>query len=315
MNKNKRMGCLVSIIMPVYQVENYIKRSIQSAINQTYKNIEIIVVDDGTKDDSMSVAISELKQAAINSRIIKQENMGIGVARNTGLTASNGEYVYFLDSDDIMEYNAIELLVGSISKNIADFVFSDFGNLEECGNKNIQYTVYEKDDLQRAFLLRDKVVLAPGTLYKRKFLIENELYFAKIPWSEDQHFVWRVLNKMDKAIYINQKLYRYIKRENSIMTSTKMDKIVQGYEEIKKLNLIYDQDSLVGQFLVPRWVIGTLNASSKILEYKDWKRLCQSLDSRKMFIRLLKIPQYKTKLLAFVGVISAKLYYKLLMFR
>ncbi len=115
----------VSIIIPVYNVEKYLKECLNSVVNQTLKEIEIICVDDGSTDNSLSI-LEEYAKKDNRINLLKQENSGAGAARNKGLDSARGEYIYFLDSDDFLELNAIEILYNQIAKNQADICFFKF---------------------------------------------------------------------------------------------------------------------------------------------------------------------------------------------
>lgn len=117
----------VSIIIPVYNVEKYIRQCLESVINQTYKNIEIIVINDGTKDGSMKIVEEYLEDKRI--KIINKNNGGLSSARNKGIEEATGEYIYFLDSDDWIEKDTIEVLVKN-SKDV-DIIEANFFYFDE----------------------------------------------------------------------------------------------------------------------------------------------------------------------------------------
>ena len=100
----------ISIIIPVYNIEKYISNSIKSIINQTDKDFEVIIIDDGSTDNSIAIAQKLLKNTNINYKIIKQKNSGVSAARNTGIKHSNSNYIYFLDGDDFIDNKTIEIL-------------------------------------------------------------------------------------------------------------------------------------------------------------------------------------------------------------
>ena len=118
---------LVSIIIPVYQVEKYIGNTIKSVLRQTYKNIEIILVDDGSTDESITNALAEVEREHFTEyKLVRQENKGLGEARNTGVDYANGEWIVFLDSDDTIQKDAIEKLLKNAISNSCDWVFHHF---------------------------------------------------------------------------------------------------------------------------------------------------------------------------------------------
>lgn len=306
----------VSVIMPVYNVENYIENSVKSIIDQTYKNIELIVVDDGSSDNSIYRAEKLLKDSQLKYKIIHQKNSGQGSARNTGLREANGEWVLFLDSDDILSNNGIEHMVSAISQNIdlvfcdTNLIFSSNEAIVKCKTCIPQY--FSREDLQLLFLKRKKVILAPGTLFKKEFLIKYNLFFEEIPWSEDQHFIWRVLYHIVGAYYLQEPIYQYLHRPGSIMTASKAVAMEKSYKSICSLFTYYENDRYVGQYIVPRWVMGTMNISAKLLTYSEWKRLWCSIEAIRHFRKLKTFPENKVRLLSVMGCFSKKLYYCIL---
>lgn len=307
---------LVSVIMPVYNVENYIGDSVKSVINQTYNNIELIVVDDGSSDDSIYRAKKILEASQLKYEIIHQRNLGQGSARNTGLKVSNGEWILFLDSDDMLSINGIEHMVSAISKNI-DLVFCNNNSILsskeaiiKCKSCKPQYL--SRKDLQRLFLKREKVVLAPGTLFKKDFLTKNNLLFEEIPWSEDQHFIWKVLYHIAGACYLNEPIYQYLHRPGSIMTASKAKAMKISYKYMCSLFAYYENEKYVGQYIVPRWVMGTMNASARLLPYYEWRKLWDEIEASKHFHKLRLFPEIKVRIFSVIGCLSKKLYYYIL---
>ena len=124
----------ITIIVPIYNVEKYIKESIESAINQTYKNLEIILVDDGSTDSSGKIC-DIYKQRDKRVIVVHQKNKGLSGARNTGLDLATGKYIMFLDPDDMLELNACEVLYNFIEKTDAEFVTGNYRNMDEDGTK------------------------------------------------------------------------------------------------------------------------------------------------------------------------------------
>ena len=311
------MGKKTSVVIPVYKVEKYIRHTMIALINQTYRDFEIILVDDGTPDESISLAESVLIYHDLPYKVIHQKNSGLGNARNTGLMKSQGEWIYFLDSDDIILPHTLERLVEVAEMEQPDVVFSNYEDIYGYSDTYIENdkcapVCIPAEKLQTAFLYRKLILLAPGTLYKKSFLVENNLLFEMIPWSEDQHFVWRVLSCITRAYYINESLYKYFRHENSIMTATPIEKMINSYREINNLPLYYLANKEVKQFIVPRWVMGTINAATYMNSYDDWKKLIDALDYGSNFKMLLKFKDPKVVMAAGIGIISPKLYYNII---
>jgi glycosyltransferase involved in cell wall biosynthesis len=309
-------SAVVSVIMPVYKVEKYISDSIQSVLRQTYKNIELIIVDDGSPDRSVDIAKQLLASSKMRYQIIRQENAGQGYARNTGMAAATGAWILFLDSDDLISDNAIEHLVSAGETQKADLVFSDYIEITQAEEaihsckKGEQLTV-SSENIQQAFLKRNNVVLAPGTLYRKQMLDDNGLKFEKIPWSEDQHFVWRVLYCIDKAVYVKEPLYQYLRHSGSIMSATKIDAMIKSYPAICELESYYGKNTQTGSFIVSRWVMGTLNSAAVMVEYTLWRKLAKTINMKKHFFRLLKFPDIRVRILALLGLGAPKRYFVL----
>lgn len=309
---------LVSIVMPVYKVENYIRESIQSVIRQTYQNIELILVDDGSPDASIEIAEETLAASQIYCpyRIIRQENAGLGQARNTGMSVAQGNWICFLDSDDLLSDNAIERMITVAASKNVDLVFTEFNIIFDaqdairlCPSGEVTYM--NAEELQVAFMKRTKVVLAPGSLYKRDFLIQNDLKFERIPWSEDQHFVWRALYHISGAAFVREPLYQYLRHSGSIMAASDGKAMSDSYDRILELSKYYSDNAFIADYIVPRWVMGTMNAGGVLLSWKHWRILWSEIDGRKNFKKLLFFPDIKVKIAACVAYVSPWVYYNL----
>lgn len=140
----------VSVIVPVYNVEKYLKRCLDSIINQTYKNIEIILVNDGSKDNSRNIC-EEYEKKYENISLINQENGGLSAARNTGLKYVKGEAVTFVDSDDWLELDAIEYYVESMKKHNVDMVVTN-----NVRTKDYQEKVVQPDKIKEEVLTQEE---------------------------------------------------------------------------------------------------------------------------------------------------------------
>lgn len=303
---------LVSVIIPIYKVEKYIEKSIKSVIAQSYENIELILVDDGTPDKSVYIAVRVLKENDYPYRLIRQENSGLGYARNAGLENSSGEWILFLDSDDIILPDTVKDLVNAADES-ADLVFSKYNIInsqeEICNNQKGEKEFFTNQEIQNAFLKRNYVILAAGTLFRRELLKSEKLFFDKIPWSEDQHFIWRLLSVINGAVFLDEPLYQYLRRPGSIMTSTKMQNVINSYPAICELPELYDGNPLVKSFLVPRWVLGTISSTAKTSDYTDWVLLYKNINGKAHMKKLLRFPSIKVKARAAVCLISKKSYY------
>lgn len=206
MKKNK-----VSIIIPAYNSELYIKETLDSVLAQTYNNLEIIIVDDGSKDNTGDIA-DEYGRKDERLIVIHQKNSGSPAARNAGIKVSTGDYLFFLDSDDWIETNCIQNLVECQFKNNADIVF--FSYYREYQNKSEEYHVYKNESVYKKnadselYLYDMRLITAWGKLYTRKVL-ENHLYDEKMRTAEDVDFNYRVYENVETAIYLPECLLHY----------------------------------------------------------------------------------------------------------
>lgn len=222
MNTNKK----ISIIIPVYNVEKYLDRCIKSVINQTYKNLEIILIDDGSSDKSGDICD---KYSKIDSRIISihQENMGLSGARNTGLDVATGAFVGFVDSDDWIAPNMYELLINTAEQYNTDIVSSKYvlvtNENEYINNKNsLSIEVYNDDDKLK-YYLRNSLsatsleIPVCTKLYNRNLFKEIRFPIGKI--YEDIYTNYLLFSKAKQIAVINEVCYFYFQNKNSITKS------------------------------------------------------------------------------------------------
>jgi len=217
---------LVSIIVPVYKVEPYLRRCLNSIVNQTYTNLEIILVDDGSPDNCPAICD---EYAAKDSRIIviHKENGGLSDARNAGLNICLGDYVYFVDSDDVIFENTIDSLVAPLDDSYYDIVIGDYSASNDTSSKRHVVCPHEKLktnlEIMENFCLGKFPICAWNKLCSRKFLIENHLFFKKGLLFEDQLWCCELATKLHSVRFISKKTYWYRIRFDSIMNSSKIN--------------------------------------------------------------------------------------------
>lgn len=253
----------ISIIVPVYKVENELKRCMDSLLNQTLKDIEIILVDDGSPDkcpqlcDNYALEDNRIK-------VIHKENGGLSDARNVGLIHANGDYILFVDSDDYISSNACEVLYFHAIKDDLDIVVGDAKRIEKheerlMSHANISLNKIMKgtDFLKEQLKYHGMHMAAWLNLYKKDFLIENELFFKKGILHEDEQWTPRVFLKANNVKYIRFAFYYYIIRENSITrnkdrTKNGIDLINTCYELEKIYEKVEDKElkELLNDYLV-----------------------------------------------------------------
>lgn len=217
---------ILSIIVPVYNVENFIKECIDSLIAQTIKSVEIIVVNDGSKDSSMDI-VKEYNNEKI--KIVNKENGGLSSARNAGIKVAQGKYMAFVDSDDFISNNtAYEDMVSYLEKSNSDIIVG-MGSWYYNQNKIIPMNKYAfKDNIisSEEYLItsiREHRIFVPVWLniIKSSILKDNNLYFTEGILHEDEMFSTQLFLKAKKVIIYNENFYMYRQRQGSIMNSNK----------------------------------------------------------------------------------------------
>ncbi|OKP00870.1 glycosyltransferase family 2 protein [Xenorhabdus eapokensis] len=226
---------LVSIIIPAFNVENFISNAINSVLNQTYNNIEIIIINDGSTDNTLNV-IESIADENKNIMVLSQINKGISSARNFGLCKATGEYISFLDSDDTIEPIFIESMLKKNEKENSDVVFCLNKTIDK--NNNIKFSKNYEDINKLAvnYMNFDYFDIC-CMLIKRSFLLDCNLTFdEKLIVGEDVLFILMCINKTD-FYCVPKHLYNYVYRECSIMN--KKWKEYDYMNEIQAWDTIY----------------------------------------------------------------------------
>ncbi|MBR4624937.1 MAG: glycosyltransferase family 2 protein [Alphaproteobacteria bacterium] len=217
---------LVSVVIPIYKVEQYLQRCVDSVINQTYKKLEIILVDDGSPDNCPQICDEYALQDS-RIKVIHKENGGLSDARNAGTKVSSGEYLYYLDSDDEITPDCIMLMVDAVKQ---------YPNVEmvQGGMKSIPYSsYYDRPWMQNITHINDNKwirqhfycvdeqlpVNAVNKLFKKSFIVDNALYFKKGLIHEDELWMYFTVKKVNYIVIVHQNTYIRYYNPNSIMTT------------------------------------------------------------------------------------------------
>lgn len=226
--KGIKVDKLVSVIVPVYNVEQYLDKCIESIINQTYKTIEIILVDDGSLDTCPQKCDY---WATLDKRIkvIHKNNEGVGFARNAGIDVASGEYIVFLDSDDYILSNAIEIMLNRIERDQSDLVaaqkvkvFSD-GSQKSAGYTWMQDMIITKDEAMHMLGSTDNPfpVHTGAKLYRR--FIFNKIRFTNLKSGEDTYILPHIIDCCKTISITNTTVYHYYQRDSSIVHTMTQD--------------------------------------------------------------------------------------------
>ena len=224
----------LSIIVPVYGVEKYIDKCLNSLVKQSLKEIEIIVVNDGTKDNSQKIIDKYVKKYPDKIKSYIKENGGQGSARNYGLKKATGEYIGYVDSDDFVEKDMYKKLYNKAKENNYDIVVCGNYNVsEDYQNKNIDAFINNYNtDLENIFFGKMAVW---NKIYKRDILIKNKLEFKEKVWYEDLAFTLKAIMNSNTFAFIDEPLYDYLIREGSTMNNSNVQRnleILDAFNDI-----------------------------------------------------------------------------------
>jgi glycosyltransferase involved in cell wall biosynthesis len=249
----------VSIITPVYNVEECIERSIKSVINQTSKDFELLLIDDGSKDRSIDIAKELLEKSDISYKIITQKNSGVSVARNKGIEESSGEYITFLDSDDYIDFRFVELMYEKAKITQCEVVFCDYSEVDAKGKvlvKNRTKSLNSSISGREAALkqLSDDITIGMrSAIYKASIIKDNNLFFdSKRKYGEDMIFVVKALLYSKNVISVNEVLAFYVIWGNSVTQNVSLKHLDCYYSYIDLLEEVQKDGNLekIERFLV-----------------------------------------------------------------
>jgi glycosyltransferase involved in cell wall biosynthesis len=311
------MSPTISIVMPVYQVEDYIANSLRSVVNQTFSSFEVVLVNDGSKDKSIDIAKSILENAKVKYTLVNQTNKGCAAARNAGIRNSEGDWIVCVDPDDIVASDFLERLYDACIKYKTDVSFCswqpvDSKNVFKESARNSKDLEIGRDEILLSFLKRKIRVIMPGLLIKKELLENNNLQFDEsIIYGDDQPFIWRVFVAATSVAYVKDKLYNYLRRTNSIMTSSDIDDVVTGYLGVQKLQTEITDNNIVKKYILPRWVFGALNASTHMMNFDNFSELAKRLEYKKYMKQLLSFPDLRVSILSYLILVDLRLFYRI----
>lgn len=223
------MNNLISVIIPIYNAEKYLEKCIESILIQTHKDFELILVDDGSKDNSGRICDEYAKKDS-RIRVIHKKNAGVSTARNTGIESAKGEFIAFVDSDDWLQKNSLEILYKEIKAQNADLVAGAFERIVRQGRQrhNIKSKLYYGDEI--AENITDLISCLAGTVWAKLFrrdiiLNENLRFIPEIPSCEDSVFLMTYLQFCEKITLKDEIVYTY----NCMVLSSAVHKFYEKY--------------------------------------------------------------------------------------
>lgn len=237
---------LISIVVPVYKVEKYLNKCLESLTNQTLENVEIILVDDGSPDSCPQIC-DEWAKKDRRIKVIHKQNGGVGSARNVGIDFSSGKYVGFIDPDDDVDHTMFEKLYSAAEQNDADMVMCGFKYRFEDGSEKpfneINLTKVDANNILKYYLKSGTEIKKDGiytenimgsvcrTLLKKSFI--NDARFSNFIVAEDLMFLMNLITPTTKISIVNEQLYTYLQRGTSVIHTFSKEKMEQRYKAFK----------------------------------------------------------------------------------
>lgn len=296
----------VSVVIPIYNVEKYLRKCLDSVVNQTLKDIEIICVNDCSTDNCIDIVKEYVKKDNRIKVVNNEKNLGVGLSKNIGINLSNGEYISFIDSDDYIENNYIEELYNSAVKYNADVVFTNnlnivrdniikpyYHNRINIWKKKLKNTWKEGvsnfnvDTPEKENTPEYPLVSSVNKIFKKDFIIKNDLKFNNFIVSEDTEFFYKYLIYNPKIIYNNIAKYYYVQRKSSITHSIERNNkmILDALSAFKNIFNFYKEnninllkDSNFYNFYSFLFVFDNYKAENKNEFYKLCHNLMKELD-------------------------------------
>ncbi len=312
----------LSIIVPIYNVEKYLSRCVESLLNQTLENIQIILVNDGSTDNSGKIAKVYAEKNPDKILYLEKENGGLSDARNYGMPFATGKYIAFLDSDDYIEKNAYEEMYSKACEGNYDYVESDF--IWEYPNKRkIDKMVNYRNKKE---MLTNVRVVAWNKLIKREIIEKNKLQFPKGLRYEDVEFTYKLIPHLKSMGYVDKAFVHYIQRENSIANVqnertaeifTILDNVIEYYKD----NGLYEEYKEELEYMITRIVLcSSLKRITKVknkekrkeLEKKSWIYVNEKFSSWKQNKYLKEVNNAKNMYIKTVNKLTYPIYVKIL---
>ncbi len=298
---------LVSIVIPVYNTECYLKECIDSVLAQTFRDIEVICVDDGSTDDSLSV-LRDYEKRDVRVHVVAKENGGVVSARKAGIEQASGEFISFVDSDDYVTCDMIEQMVGNIGKTelLCFDMYRQYANIKETVYSNAyEENIYEGDDYEQlvgtmiydleSFKIHRLISGLPGKLFRRS-LVEKLVHGLEcdIRYAEDALFLYEYILKCKSVKIVHEPLYYYRYREDSAVHSTNKEMLIDINKLYLELESIFSEHYLKNVLTaqLQRWIAQlTCNAlneymgfDNEIVYLPEFQTDCGELRDKKIVI-------------------------------
>lgn len=245
------MEPILSVVVPIYNVEKYLSKCIDSILDQTYKDLEVLLIDDGSTDSS-SVIAQKYADEYERIRYIRQNNKGLGGARNTGIHQARGRYISFIDSDDYIEPAMYEMMMNKILEFHIDVCICDYQRVGENGNVlEVHKEGIPSNKLLNPRQQKDCILVDPSAcnkIFVKSLFIENKIFFPEKVWFEDIRTVTKILGIAKSIYYLNVPFYQYLTRSASIMNTPNLERQKEIVFAMEDLLDFYRRNDLFSSF-------------------------------------------------------------------
>lgn len=289
----------ISVIVPAYNAENYIKTCLNSLINQTKKEIEIIVINDGSTDNTLDILNEYKNKYGDAIKVISQKNQGLSVTRNNGIKIAQGKYVAFVDSDDYIKDNMLEILFNKAIEKDYDVVVCNvdciYPKKVSKISSGITFNSNNLSAMQKKEMFLNMYVAVWNKLYKRELFDDENISFEPNIWFEDVLFFHKIIPKIKSIAFVNEYLYKYVQRENSITYtySNKLNDIKFVLENILKYykeNNLFEKYKDELEYMYVRYMFATY--IKRLAKSKDKERFLAGVEDVKQRVND-NFPNYK----------------------
>lgn len=266
------MNPKVSVIIPVYNSEKFINKCVDSVLEQNFQDYEIILINDGSKDNSKEILDGYKEKYPEKITVIHQENMGVSKTRNNAIKMAKGKYIMFIDNDDFLDKDYIEIFVKEIEKDDYDVVLGGYRRPNEEG-KIVKELKLPQEEWGKF------MIFAPwARIYKKDYLIKNDIKFLPVNIGEDVYFNLQAMNISNKIKIIDYIGYNWYFNTRSVSNTTQKNiKNLQVYELLnncydilKEKNILEEHYEIIEMYFI-RYIVWFLLFSTKKVEYKTIK--------------------------------------------
>lgn len=305
----------VSVVVPVYGVRDYIEMSVESICKQSFMDFELLLIDDGSPDDSIDIAKKVLKNYNhIQYRVISQKNKGLPAARNTGLRVAQGKYICYIDSDDIITSDYLASLYTACEQNHTNAAFTEYEVVHLNKRNGVDSTdkgvlILSREELLRNNMLRSIKIHLCAMMIKHDFIKEHNLYFNEsLRYGEEVDYTWRMFPLLDNISYIQSPKYKYLVRKGSLMTAQQAEKVICLLNHMHHVLGELTTDTTVFNNQL-RWVedkiyFEKMHAFGQQSNYHEFKKLLNVTSYKMHFQKLKDFPNVKVAGISRIGICS-----------